>query len=359
MLYDDAFIAGIPDPVSNERRSLVNLKANAPWLLIKLNNWYSELLPAGDPELAARLRNTENSEEFTAGFWELVIFRHLRTISHNILYKQVVDGKTPDLYWPEANLIADVISISDPNYGEREDVFIHELSQAINGLALPFGIMIASSHFSSTSYKKQAILKWVLSLVNQPNLYDEAQWYNDGESRLELLIKPRTNGPIIKAIGMFHLDAEQTKKIVKRRIREKLRKYQRPLVVFACSGQGFWNLEEDTLDMALYGDWQVVFNRDPNVKETREDRVANGIFNNRQNNGQPANRRVIAAAFVDRFNQGEKLFLRFKVYHNPFADPPLPSEFFGSHVQLVVQRDSGAEVVMTTINEGNKVVEVN
>ncbi|GEM_PF-2938432 len=57
MLYDESFIDNIPMAQTSELRPLVNLKAHSPWLLIELNQWYDELLPSGDPELAGNLRN--------------------------------------------------------------------------------------------------------------------------------------------------------------------------------------------------------------------------------------------------------------------------------------------------------------
>lgn len=94
MLYDRRFLASIPLPESGERRSLVNIKANHPWLLHKLNDWYLGLLPNGNPNLKSRLRSMD-SEDFTSGFWELVIFKYLTQAGHNVLYDQEVEGKKP------------------------------------------------------------------------------------------------------------------------------------------------------------------------------------------------------------------------------------------------------------------------
>jgi hypothetical protein len=45
-----------------------------------------------------------NSEDFTSGFWELVVFRYLKTTGHDIFYHEEADGKTPDFYWPKEKL---------------------------------------------------------------------------------------------------------------------------------------------------------------------------------------------------------------------------------------------------------------
>jgi len=361
MLYDESFINSIPCASSDERRSLVNLKAINPWLLQKFNIWYSELFPNGERELASRLRSIEDSESFTAGFWELVIYRHLKQTQHEVFYNQEINCKKPDLYWPKHDLIGDIVSISDPNYQERGDVFIHEVKEAINKLDLPFDVSILSFHFSGTSYRKRDVLEWIKSLSISPpvDLEDAAQEYDDGESRLEVLISPRTRGSVVKMVGMFSLNAEQLKKAVQGRIQKKLKKYQRPIIVFACSGQGFWSLQEDTLEMALYGDWQVIFSRDPNVREIREaPRATNGVFHNRCKNGLPANDRILAVVFADRLVINQRLYLRLKVFHNPYACEPLAKDFFGQLAQFVIIEDNGQEVTMGTINEGNKVVEI-
>jgi hypothetical protein len=355
MLYDNIFLSSIPCPEAKERRSIVNLKANYPWLLHKLNNWYEELLPKGDPDLASRLRSM-NSEGFTSAFWELVIFKYLRQVGHSVLYGYEAEGKKPDLYWPERDLIGDVISVSDSNYGEREEIFLHELEKHINNLPLPFNVFITSFHFSGTSYHGHNILDWFKSLagISSDGIKDEVYEYDDGESRIECIVLPRGEGPIVKAVGMFELDAEQMKKLVKRRIQEKVDKYKGLLVVFACSGLGFWNLKEDTLKFALYGDLQFVLTKDLKLKKVvkvNEDRVTNGIFNNRWHRGQPANTRLLAVIYVDRVVSDEKLFLRLIVYHNPFAHPSLSYDFFGGCAQFVVRNEKGDNIEMKMISE--------
>jgi hypothetical protein len=258
MLYDETFLASIPQAGSNEHRSLVNLKARYPWLLRKLNDWYSELLTNGNPNLESRLKSL-NSEAFTSGFWELVVYRYLKQLGHDVLYEKEVDEKTPDFYWSKEKLIGDVISVSDSHYGGREEQFVHQLENHINNLCLPFDVFITSFRFSGTSYRRAAILDWFRSLAEKPltDFGDEAVEYDDGETIIEFIPLPRSNDSIVRATGMFELDAEQMKKVVKGRLRKKVRKYQGLIIVFACSGLGFWNLNEDTLFMALYGDQQV------------------------------------------------------------------------------------------------------
>lgn len=362
MLYDNQFIDSIPQPKSNEHRSLVNLKANSYWLLLKLNDWYSEMLPFGNLSLESRL-NSMNSENFTSGFWELAVFRYLKQTGHDVLYDQEVEGKTPDFYWPKEKLIGDVISISDPNYGEREETFKHELENHINNLPLPFDVFITSFQFSGKSYRKRNILNWLRSFNERQltDFGDEEQEYDDGETRIAFLPLPYSSGPTVKAVGMFKLNSEQTKKVVKGRIRGKIKKYQGSLIVFTCSGLGFWNLNENTLDMALYGDWQDILMKDQKAKKVigwEESRATNGVFNNRWDNGSPANDRLLAVVYVDRVKQEERLFLRIKVYHNPFSKSSLPNNFFPNCAQLTVGDIRGGEIKMEWINQDLITVEI-
>ena len=355
MLYDQEFIESIPQPENHEGRSLVNIKANHPWLLRRLNDWYSELLPDGNPNLERRLRSF-NSKDFTSAFWELVIFRFLRGKGHDVLYEGEVEGKTPDFYWPKQGLIGDVVSVSDPHYGKREEIFIHELTRHLNGLSLPFSVFITSFRFEGTSYRRLDILDFFHSFAQKPlsDLIDQTHEYDDGESQIEFMVFPQSGGPAIRAIGMFKLDGEQLREVVKRRIREKVKKYQGSLIVFACSGLGFWNLSEETLNFALYGNLQFLFVKDMKAKRVtgfKETRATNGVFNNRQENGRPANNRLLAVIYADRFVEEEKLLLRIKVFHNPFAIPSLPIEFFGECAQFVSHSITEDEIMMKWINE--------
>jgi hypothetical protein len=353
MLYHERFLANIPQPESNERRSIVNLNANYPWLLLKLNVWYSELLPNGNSRLESRLRSM-NSDDFNSGFWELVVFRYLKQVGHDVLYDEELESKTPDFYWPKEKLIGDVISVSDPNYSKREETFVHELARHINNLSLPFNVFITSFRFSGTSYRRRSILNWFRSFAEKPltDFEEEEQEYNDGESKIEFIALPRSKGSIVEAVGMFDLNEEQTKKVVKGRIKDKMKTYKGLLIVFACSGLGFWNLNEEILNMALYGDRQVFPIKDQKSKkilEWRELRVTNGIFNNRWDNGQPANKRLLAVIYVDRVVEEENLFLRINVYHNPFSKPPLSSDFFPGR-QLMVSDNQGEDIKMEWVN---------
>jgi len=362
MLYDKQFLDAIPQPKSKEQRSLVNLKANSPWLLLKLNDWYSELLPNGNLSLESRLKSM-NSEDFTSGFWELVVFRYLKAAGHDVLYDGEVKGKTPDFYWPKEKVIGDVISVSDPNYGEREETFIYELENHLNNLPLPFDVFITSFQFSGTSYRKRNILDWFQSFSERhlTDFGDEEQEYDDGETRIEFLPLPHSGDTTVKAVGMFELNSEQMKKVVKGRIRGKVRKYQGSLIVFTCSGLGFWNLNENTLDMALYGDWQVILMKDQKAKKVtgwKESRATNGVFNNRWDNGSPANDRLLAVVYVDRVVQEERLFLRIKVYNNPFSKSSLSSDFFPNCAQLTVSDNRGDDIKMEWINQDLIMVEI-
>jgi hypothetical protein len=363
MLYDETFLANIPQAESNERRSLVNLKARCPWLLRKLNDWYSELLPNVNTNLESRLKSL-NSEAFTSGFWELVVYRYLKQIGHNVLYEENVEDKTPDFYWPKQELVGDVISVSDPQYGKREEVFVHELAEHLEQLSLPFDVFITSFHFKGTSYRRRAILDSFLSFARRPlsDLIDQTHEYDDGESQIEFIILPQSVGPAIRAIGMFGLDADQLKEVVKRRIRAKVKKYRGLLIVFACSGLGFWNLSEETLNFALYGDLQFLFVKDMQAKRVtgyRETRITNGVFNNRQDNGKPANNRLLAVVYADRVIQEEKLFLRIKVYHNPFSRTPLSSDFFSDCAQFMVSDNRGDDIKMKWANKDLTIFELN
>ena len=72
----------------------------------------------------------------------------------------------------------------------------------------------------------------------------------------------------------------------------------------------------------------------------------------------PANSRLLAVVFVDWFIKDGKLYLRVKAFHNPYAAQPLPNNFFDGLAQYVVTETREDEVTMSTINDGNKVIEL-
>ena len=258
VLYDRSFVTAIPVPVGHETRPLVNIKAHHPWLLNNLNRWHNELELHGQNDLWLRLRSVQDAERFTSGLWELVLLCHLKQKGDHVVYNRLVHGKTPDLYWPAGRLIGDIVSISDPYYGSREDVFIHEVANDINTLPHRFDVYIKRFKFSGQSYKRRAITDWIRFLPTSEMASRDYE-YSDGESYLKIAILRKTEGHAVKMMGTFSLDSNRLRTVTKRRIEDKIRKYQRRMIVFACSGLGNWPLMEDTLNMALYGDWQVVF----------------------------------------------------------------------------------------------------
>ena len=355
MVYDQNFIINIPSPEKWERRPLVNIKAHHYRLLGIFNQWYSELLPNGDPDLYARLRDVNNSLDFFGAFWELLVLRFLREEGHDVQRNVPFDGKTPDLYWPRHDIIGDVVAISDPHYGTSTQAHLDQLLGMLSREHLAFDIAI--SHFAFKQGRNPQlgrIVAWLRGLQNyhSADLYDEAQEYEDEDCNLEVILRPRQGTGGVKAVGMFSLDSEQLHKIIKARLQEKVRKYRRPLVVFAGTGLGHWPVNKDSLHMSLYGDWLVHFSRVPGREASGPDTACNGVFNNRKgSNGGPANTELSAVVLARWQTHDEKLIVHFSAYHNPEAIRTLPREFFSPMPQFVVMNESLHQCTLEWVGE--------
>jgi len=361
MLFDEDFVNNIPAPENWEGRPLVNIKANHFWLLGLLSNWYRELIPNGDPNLYSRLRNVNSPVEFLSAFWELVILRFLREEGHNVQSNALLNGKTPDLFWPQCDIIGDVVAISDPNFSNSSRVHLDQFLQMVDRENLPFEVAITHFDFKEgRNPQLRSIVDWVkrLEKANRIDLYTKAQEYKDEYCNLEVMIKKR-NGRRggVGSVDMFSLDSEQLKKIIKDRVRKKVKKYRRPLVVFIGAGLGHWPVNEDNLHMALYGDWQVHFSREPGQKASDPDTACNGVFFNRKgSNGGPANRELSVVILARWHIQGKKLLVHFRAYHNPEAIHPLPKEFFFPMAQFIVTSEELKQCTLEWINENNSFI---
>jgi hypothetical protein len=77
--------------------------------------------------------------------------------------------------------------------------------------------MEAPFQFTGTSYHKRSIPDWFQSFSEShlTDFGDEEQEYDDGETRIEFLPLPHSGGITVKAVGMFELNSEQMKKVVK------------------------------------------------------------------------------------------------------------------------------------------------
>ncbi|MDH3770566.1 MAG: hypothetical protein OET79_06230, partial [Nitrospirota bacterium] len=280
---------------------------------------------------------------------------------HNVQLNALLNGKTPDLYWPQCDFIGDVVAISDPNYSESARAHLEQFLQMLDRENLPFEVAITQFDFKAGRNPQLGrIVAWIkrLEKANRIDLYTEAQKYKDEDCSLEVIIKNR-NGPRggVESVGMFSLDSEQLKKIIKNRVREKVRKYRRPLVVFTGAGLGHWPISKDNLHMALYGDWLVHFSRVPGEEASGPDTACNGVFFNRKgSNGGPANRELSAVILARWQTQGEKLLVHFRAYHNPEAIHPLPKEFFFPMAQFIVTSEESDQCTLEWINENNSFV---
>lgn len=358
MLYDSRFIEGIPPAQSGERRPLVNLKAHSGWLLEVLGKWYDELLPSGDQDLFARLREINDSTNFMSAFWELIILRFLRELGHDVRYNVSLNGKKPDLYWPNLELIGDIVAISDPNYAQSQQAHIDSLTRFIDRASLPFDLSIVHFSFSERLNPNIGrIVAWLkgLSSLSSEELYGFEHQYRAEDARLEVLISQRTTGNIVKAVGMFPLDSEQLRKVIKGRLRDKVKKYKRPIVVFVCAGLGFWPVDEDSLHMSLYGDWLIHFSRVPGREAHGPDTAANGIYHNRMGSGGSCSNTELSAVILAKWqSRGDKVFLRLKAYHNPNAVRPLEKRLLSPMPQFTISRDSGQECALEWIDSENE-----
>ena len=356
--YDAEFLRNVPDPNSRDRRPLVNLKANYPWLLERFNEWYRDLLPEGDPDLRARLRDVNNSTNFLGAFWELVILRYLREAGYDVLYNAQVCGKTPDLFWNRQDFIGDVVAISDPHFSAAEQAHIDNLVRLIDGERFPFDVSIIRFEFvSDRNPRLSRIVGWLRGLrdASAEDLYGRSQEYEAEDARIGVLLSPRTQGRQVKAVGMFSLDAEQLKRIIKGRLQQKVRTYQRPLVVFVGTGLGFWPVDDDTLHMSLYGNWLVHFSRVPGKTASGPDTAANGVFYNRMGtDGRPANTELSAIILASWRVKDQQFIVRLGAYHNPEASRPLSREFFSPMPQFLVTSENGGECKLEWVdkNEG-------
>ncbi len=159
---------------------------------------------------------------------------------------------------------------------------------------------------------------------------------------------------MVKAVGMYSLDSSQLKKIIKGRLREKVKKYKRPLIVFVCQGLGFWSVDKDNLEMALYGDWLEHFSRIPGHEATGPDTASNGVFFNRWGPGsQPANRELCAVVYVNKRIQDRQLCIWLGAYHNPEAQRTLSRDLLSPMAQYVVAKEEGLDCTLSWVDEND------
>ena len=355
MLYEEEFLAQLPPAGPHERSPLISLRTHRPRVLGRLNQWFGELYPGGHADLAARLRNLAPSQ-FTPAFYELILHKYFADREWQPLRNHTVNGGNPDFYLPPIDWFAEVATISESQDEERESRELDDLCRMLEQIQSPFWISVFDFAFANIPIDKRRIVAWVEEAIRNNSHEKEfpARYEADqGQTTIDFHFdrKGANARANVGAKGMFSLDFQGQRRRILARLRAKARKYDRDILLFICSGEGFWAIHHETVDECLYGDRIMVFNR--RTLQAREDRRRNGFFT-RIVHKEPQNTRVAAVILCQRriVDAEDTIGIKLAVHHNPYTRRRLDATLFEDNAQFVITSDEDGRITMAWINEG-------
>jgi hypothetical protein len=352
-LYSREFLSALPQAQPHERSSLINLNTHRPRVLQQLNKWFEELYPNGDNNLTSKLRNFD-PEIFLSAFYELLIHRYFHLKGWHAQRDLELNDGNPDFYVPEIDWIAEVATLGEAEAEEKIYSEMDELCTMIEKLDSTFWISIFDFEIVRPPISKRAVIDWIREKVRANSDKEEFELvYRNTRDQTFIRFHFHKKGLNVQANvaakGMFSMDFEGLKNRIRDRLRRKTRKYDANILIFLCSGEGFWGVHEETLNEALYGDRVMVFNKQ--THHIKEKRQPNGFFT-KVVGGKPLNTRVAGVVLCDRtiVSVDDDVGLRMKLNHNPHAARRISSEVFADLAQFAVTAEDERGMSMGWLN---------
>ena len=354
MLYAPEFLAALPAAGPHERSPLINLNTHRPKVLQTFNTWFAELYPQGHADLEARLKDRSPSQ-FTGAFYELLVHRYLFNRGWTARRDYKINGGNPDFFVDEIQWPIEIAALGESEDEERDNRELDAICKKLDQIESPFWIGIMRFDFRNVLASNNPVVAWAKNQILGHNPHEEFEAkfiFEDGESFIDFIFSPKGSSEAVGNVGtkgMYAFDFEAVKGRMLMRLRKKAKKYDRDLLIFLCSGGGFWGVHEETLEECLFGDRVLIF--DKKTKDTRERRAQNGFFT-KLVTGEPQNRRVSAVVVCDRrlVNSQDDLGIEMVIFHNPYAGRRLEAALFPGVKQLSVASETAKEIEMSWIN---------
>lgn len=350
MLYSPEFLNQLPAAGPHETSALLNLNTHRPRVLHTVNRWFDELYPNGNADLASRLRGNATSQ-FVPALYELLIHRYFSARGWAVRRDYRIDGGNPDFYIPDIDWPIEVTALGESENEHAENGVLDDVCRSLEKVKSDFWISIFGFHFKRIPIDTRKVVLWVEQQLEEHETgqeFEAAYVFDDGESHIDFVFgrKGMNARGNVGAKGMYTYDFELSKARILARLRSKARKYGRDMLIFLCTGAGFWSIRAESLDECLYGEYLVSFNRE--ISQRRDQRCPNGFFS-KLVQGVPRNTRVAAVVACERRivdETNDEIGLSLTVYHNPYARRRLDVGVFSDVRQFALVLEDDRSVTL-------------
>ncbi len=351
--YTTPFIARLAlDPVLSLERA-------------KIENWFQTLPKDVKPDILGRLRDTSNSQHFSA-YYELVLYQFFKSMDYSVTIHPKLPEGEPDLLVTGGNLdkpivIEVAIVFDEPSWQKEEQKFSLILEQ-LDKIKHYFFVMVSvhSEHIPErVDYKKlkQFVTNWLDSFDPKiTHTTQETRYQADGLN-LKLTLLPKKTlekAPIVMShsLPVRWVGTDQLRKMIANKVNKYKSVKERGLhFIIALNIDNMPAGERGLLDTLISK--PVVYirsNKNGDVVNVQEGRDYSGLLIPKPGlGGMAENTRLSAVINVaSKWLEGEenepaRRIHYFRVIHNPCASIPLDHEVFKGYPQFIVISENQSE----------------
>lgn len=308
----------------------------------RVSEWFNAIPEKSKANVKGRLTSEDDREHYSA-LNELVVARFLSANELEWEFEpEVVEGapdflvKAPMPFYME---VASVFELGDLATEQKKmKVLLDELSKIEHYFFLSISRVVVRDNAKYRNIKR-FIREWMdrfdpetLSEIRKTN-------YREDGLELELMIRPkksRKKGPIISTwmLPFVWVSTDHVARAIKKKIKKykSIKKMGLPYVVVLALEDKY--LDWDDVISVLYGKETTVLDRHTlRIEGTGRD--SSGLLTPRQGDGIVQNRRLSAVLAIRKKWSEDGLRLHsFTIFHNPFAENPLPVGIFSEYAQF-------------------------
>lgn len=343
-LYDKNFIGklGSFDKYANPW-VLAICKNNRPVAIYEKNQiekWFKNLPSRVMPDLYNRLRSKDDGN-FLSAYYELVFHQYCLEEGWDVTKDKEINNTTPDLFvkTPENQFVVEVLVLQKSDVEKRNDSNFRQLLRNVEAIETKYLLSIDLDEWLSEDMELDKIIDLIATKVrDEGNLTENKEIsISDFGFKGRIGIHPRKDyEPIGKVLswsppgGSFEFPTTRIRSEMRKKIRKYcfLKEMKIPLVLAVCSDEAPF-ISHNAMDWTLYGRMVVSWNlNDPDTKTTASRDNSGFITPNPGLLWETRNKGLSAVIFCSRHWEQERVLYDMRVYHNPWAVNPLPTNVF-------------------------------
>ncbi|MBI2560715.1 MAG: hypothetical protein HYW14_06250 [Planctomycetes bacterium] len=347
-VFDQDFINQLPTPAMLPIPSVVALcKSNEPSeevLRAQIEKWFQNLPEDQKADMYGRLRSLDDEQHLSA-FYELLFHQYCLEEGWSIQKHPSINKQNPDFLVEVTNqgsFFLEVITLMEKEGSRQNKKRVNGLLRkfdAINKTNFHLTVQFMKCPDENIKYKALArnVENWLRTLEQEENAHKiEINEFGFNGSISAFYSEDKTPSGYISPVENGNTMVDQ----VKTAISEKVKKYKftktsnKPFVIAICSSSIF-SPDKWAIETALFG-YEVISLEKTTLKLKKVYRDYSGLLTpNPGLGGQSRNTRISAVIFCTTVWDKEKppqYYMR--VYHNPWAETPLPFGIFKKCPQL-------------------------